>query len=251
MARNTENLGMKPTAYTVKTLNLFGGQFGTGNVYNKATGTFVGGIWKQSVEKGQPRLSASLSYVAEEGDSSTNGIGTDESEGHVTTQLGYGTKQWGAAFGYRYGQCGASMGTSLAAKASCSSTKSVDTNSFAFNGFWKPEETGLIPSISAGYGFSSYENTTIDETASWMVGFQWDKVLDTKHSFAVAFGAPTYVVSQAGADPDAAEIAWEAGLKLKMGNFTVIPGVFYLPEQTQGANDDSQFGGVIQTVFKF
>ena len=84
-----------------------------------------------------------------------------------------------------------------------------------------------------------------------MVGFQWDKVLDTQHSFALAFGAPTYVVSQAGADPDAAEIAWEAGLKLKMGDFTVIPGVFYLPEQTQGASDDSQFGGVIQTVFKF
>ena len=29
MARNTESLGMKPTAYTVKTLNIFGGQFGT------------------------------------------------------------------------------------------------------------------------------------------------------------------------------------------------------------------------------
>ena len=38
MARNTESLGMKPTAYTVKTLNMFGGQFGAGNVYNKETG---------------------------------------------------------------------------------------------------------------------------------------------------------------------------------------------------------------------
>ena len=61
MARNTESLGMKPTAYTVKTLNMFGGQFGAGNVYNKATGSFVSGAWKQSVEKGKPRLSASLS----------------------------------------------------------------------------------------------------------------------------------------------------------------------------------------------
>ena len=76
-------------------------------------------------------------------------------------------------------------------------------------------------------------------------------MLDSKHTFAVAFGVPNYVTSQAGADPDAAELAWEAGLKLKMGNFTVIPAVFYLPEQTQGANDDSTFGGVIQTVFKF
>ena len=47
MARNTESLGMKPTAYTVKTLNMFGGQFGAGNVTNKETGGLVGVIWKQ------------------------------------------------------------------------------------------------------------------------------------------------------------------------------------------------------------
>ena len=55
MARNTESLGMKPTAYTVKTLNMFGGQFGAGNVYNKETGGLVGVIWKQKVAKGEPR----------------------------------------------------------------------------------------------------------------------------------------------------------------------------------------------------
>ena len=36
LARNTESLGMKPTAYNVKTLNMFGGVFGTPGVYNKA-----------------------------------------------------------------------------------------------------------------------------------------------------------------------------------------------------------------------
>ena len=251
MARNTEILGMKPTAYTVKTLNMFGGQFGAGNVYNKSTGSLLGAAWKQSVEKGEPGLTASLSYVAEEGDESAKGILTGESEGSILTQIGYGNKKWGAAFGYRYGQCGSSMGTSLASSASCSATQSVDTNNFALNGFWKPDETGLIPSISAGYGFSSYNGTTIENTASWMVGFQWDKVMDSEHTFAVAFGAPNYVVNQTGTDPAAAKVAWEAALKLKMGHFTVIPSVFYLPEQTQAAANDSQFGGVIQTVFKF
>ena len=150
MARNTESLGMKPTAYTVKTLNMFGGQFGAGNVYNKATGSFVGGAWKQSVEKGEPRLSASLSYVSPEGDESAGGILTEESKASVMTQLGYGTKQWGAAFGYRYGQCGSSQGTSLASKASCSSTPgvTVDTNNFAINGFWKPDETLAMDSLT-------------------------------------------------------------------------------------------------------
>ena len=50
LARNTEMMGMKPTADTVKTLNMFGGQFGAGNVYNKETGGLVGVIWKQKVK---------------------------------------------------------------------------------------------------------------------------------------------------------------------------------------------------------
>ena len=47
MARNTEALGTKPTAYKTKTLNFFGGQWGTQNVHNKETGALVGLIWKQ------------------------------------------------------------------------------------------------------------------------------------------------------------------------------------------------------------
>ena len=40
--------------------------------------------------------------------------------------------------------------------------------------------------------------------------------------------------------------------KLKVANnITVIPSIFYLPETSQGANDTEQFGGVVQTVFKF
>ena len=42
LARNTESLGIKPTAYKIKTLNFFGGQYGTGNVYNKETGALIG-----------------------------------------------------------------------------------------------------------------------------------------------------------------------------------------------------------------
>ena len=111
---------------------------------------------------------------------------------------------------------------------------------------------GLIPSISAGYGFSSLEGSDVEELASWMVGFQWDKLAKTSHKLAVGFGAPQYVVSQKGDDPDAPELAIEASLKLKVADkISVIPAVFYLPEQSQGVDDASQWGGVVQTVFKF
>ena len=254
LARNTESLGMKPTAYTIKTLNIFGGQFGTGNVYNKETGGLVGLIWKQKVAKGQPKFTAALNYVADQGEanSSEKGMFTDESQGNTTAQLGYGTKKWGAALAYRYGQCGAKFGTGFASAQSCSGTKTVDSNNFAINGFWKPEEAGLIPSVSVGYGWSDLEGSTVEELQTWMVGFQWDKVAGTKHAASFGFGAPTYVSAQDGADPDEAEIAWEAALKLKVADsITVIPSIFYLPETTQGASDTEQFGGVVQTVFKF
>ena len=42
---------------------------------------------------------------------SAKGMFTAESKGNTTAQIGYGTKQWGAALGYRYGQCGAGFGT--------------------------------------------------------------------------------------------------------------------------------------------
>ena len=85
-----------------------------------------------------------------------------------------------------------------------------------------------------------------------MVGFQWDKLAKTSHKLAIGFGAPQYVVSQKGDDPDSPELAFEASLKLKVAKkISVIPAVFYLPEQSQGVDDESQWGGVVQTVFKF
>jgi hypothetical protein len=255
MARNTESLGMKPTAYTVKTLNMFGGQFGAGNVYNKETGGLVGLIWKQKVAKGEPRLTAALNYVADDGEqaSSAAGMFTGESKSNTTAQIGYGNKRWGAALGYRYGQCGAGFGTGYYKSQSCGD-ETVESHNFALNGFWKPAETGFIPSVSASYGWSDLEGSTVEELQTWMVGFQWDKVADTSHSLAVGFGAPLYVASQEGDDPDAPELAWEASLKYKVSkNITLIPAIFYLPESSsaQGESGLEQFGAVVQTVFKF
>ena len=258
MARNTESLGMKPTAYTVKTLNMFGGQFGAANVYNKETGGLVGLIWKQKVAKGEPRLTAAVNYVADDGEqaSSAKGMFTAQSKGNTTAQIGYGTKKWGAALGYRYGQCGAGFGTAYSGVTqSCGAGAgdTVDSHNFALNGFWKPEETGFIPSLSLAYGWSDLEGSTVDDASNWMVGLQWDKVAGTAHSLAVGFGA-LYVESQDGADPDVPHLAWEASLKYKVSkNITLIPAVFYLPESSsaQGQSDNEQFGAVVQTVFKF
>ena len=122
------------------------------------------------------------------------------------------------------------------------------------NGFWKPSETGFIPSVSASYGYSDLKGSTVEELQTWMVGFQWDKVANSKHSLAVGFGQPLFVLSQEGDDPDAPEIALEASLKFKVAKkITLIPAIFYLPESSsaQGEAGFEQFGAVVQTVFKF
>ena len=258
LARNTESLGMKPTAYKVKTLNMFGGVFGTPGVYNKETGGLIGAIWSQKVAKGDPKFTASVNYVADAGEaeSSEKGMFTSQSRGNTTAQIGYGSKQWGAAVGYRYGQCKSGFGSGFYKEQACPTggTDEVYSNNFAINAFWKPEETGLIPSISAGYGYSILEGTETEaeSLSSWMVGLQWDKVGGTSHTFATAIGMPQYVVSLKGDDPESPDVAFEASLKLKVtDSITMIPAIFYLPEQSQGVDDQSQFGSVVQTVFKF
>ena len=69
---------MKPTAYNgSKTLNMFGGQFGAGNVYNKETGGLVGVIWKQEKwRRVSPTSLLLLNYVADDGEANDSNPNT-------------------------------------------------------------------------------------------------------------------------------------------------------------------------------
>ena len=185
---------------------------------------------------------------APDSDGATGGVFGDRGA-NTTVQLGYGNKKWGAALAYRYGQCDSGNGGGYVGKVSCKSYD-VYSQNYALNGFWKPSETGYIPAISAGYGWSSIENGSSDyDTANWMVGLTWAKVANTPHTFNFGFGVPQY---QTDGGTDAPDLSWEASLKMKVANnITVVPAIFYIPEQVQGASDDEVFGGVVQTVFKF
>ncbi|QEY32903.1 porin [Synechococcus sp. RSCCF101] len=195
VARNTESLAMKPSVYGKKgdkILDFFGGTWGTPGVYNKETGGLIGAYWKQKVDKGDPAFSVSVNYVADSGEASdgnpnTGGFMTDNSEGNILAQLGYGNKQWGLALGYRYGQCQAKFrnGTDFVAANSfwqdCEKITDItvdadgnfdgferggrsdaDSHSFAVNAYWQPKEAGWIPSISVGWAISSLNGKQVD-----------------------------------------------------------------------------------------
>ena len=174
---------------------------------------------------------------------------TEDSKGNTTAQICYGNKKWGAALVYLYGNCGAGFGTGLVSKQTCVTNSKIDSQNYAINAYWKPDQTGIIPLVSAGYGWSSLNNGSSADTdyRSWMVGFQWDKLAGTSHKGAIAFGVPQYVTTTATPG-----LSWEAALKYKVSSkISVIPAVFYIPETSQGTANSSQFGGVVQTVFKF
>ena len=115
-------------------------------------------IWKQKVAKGEPRLTAAANYVADDGEAKPTLLDqrrmfTAAIQGATPLlKLVMATRSGALHLAYRYGQCGARFGNRL-----CYQLPGYQlllecrfSHNFAVNGFWKPAETGFIPSVSAG-----------------------------------------------------------------------------------------------------
>ncbi|ABB36098.1 iron uptake porin [Synechococcus sp. CC9605] len=288
--RNTEMMGYKASAYARggdKVLDFFGGSLGTPGVWNKETGAGFGAFYsnKKQVEKGNPYFTLSASYVADWGEGNdsnpnTGGFMTDNSEGNITTQIAFGNKQWGLAAGYRYGQCGARFrtGTQFALGDSYGTPCTVevdgkdertnaDSHSWSFHGFWSPEESGWMPSISAGVGASYLngndawkDNTNKRAMASWMVGLTWNDVFLEGNALGYAVGQPQFVYDVEDGFVADGGYAMELWYSFQVtDNIQITPAVYWLSrpfgDNTQNVNGDYKslgvFGGLVQTTFKF
>jgi len=287
LTRNTEMMGYKASAYGKggsKILDFFGGSLGTPGVWNKETGGGFGAIYsnKKQVEKGNPYFTVAASYVADSGEANdsnpnTGGFMTDNSEGNITTQIAYGNKQWGLAAGYRYGQCGAKFRTATEYAAGgkfgtpCTvadgERTNADSHSWSAHAFWRPEESGWMPSISAGVG-SSYltgndawdDNTNKRSMASWMVGLTWNDVFLEGNALGYAVGQPQFVYEVEDGFVADGGYAMELWYSFQVtDNIQITPAVYWLSrpfgDNTQNVNGDYKslgvLGGLIQTTFKF
>ncbi|QNJ04411.1 iron uptake porin [Synechococcus sp. PROS-U-1] len=288
LTRNTEMMGYKATAYAkggTKILDFFGGSLGTPGVWNKETGGGFGAIYsnKKQVEKGNPYFTVAANYVADSGEANdsnpnTGGFMTDNSEGNITTQIAYGNKQWGFAAGYRYGQCGAKFrtGTEYAVGdkfgtpctvGDADDRSNADSHSWSFHGFWRPEDSGWMPSISAGVGKSYLngnddwdDNTNKRAMASWMVGLTWNDVFLEGNALGYAVGQPQFVYEVERGDVADAGYAMELWYSFQVtDNIQITPAIYWLSRpygnDTQNVNGDYKslgvFGGLVQTTFKF
>lgn len=261
--RNTEHLAMWPSAYNRGSARILDwtSLAGSSSVYNKATGTMLGVIYKNKTEyKGDPTFGFSLSYVAENADKSDSALGgmfTKNSKGNLLAQGAWGGDEYGIALGYRYGQCGTNQrrGTEFVAannfnnecnydswawdprngkelyKGSYIHKRSNrDTHNFAINGYWVPLYSDWIPSVSLGYsrsvtnGDGFFDGSPLASN-SWFAATKWDDVLYSGNDLGISFGQPNFSTDH----PQDSNYLLEIYSSFKVSNnIDITPSIFWL-----------------------
>jgi hypothetical protein len=241
LVRNTE-MAWIPSAYNSKILDFFQ-VAGAPGVYNKATGSGFG------IQYGKKGLVAGVNYVAENGSDSSTGEFDRSGALNTLAQIGYRGDNYGVAFGYRYGTEGTRVRTYNGLNgASGTLVPGQTSNGYAVNAYWQPTESGWVPSISGGYGWNTVSGTQSAATnsQSWFAGLTWEDVFVDGNSAGVAIGqAPT------GSNLEKATML-EIFYKYQVSdNISVTPAIIYGSDNQRLVGNSSNWGGVIQTTFKF
>jgi len=250
LVRNTE-MAWVPTAYKSDILDFFS-VAGAPGVYNKATGSGFGAQWVQPTKKGKGGFVAGINYVAQNGSDSTKGEFNAAGALNTLAQVGYRAPQYGIAFGYRNGTEGTRIRTFNGVAGNSGTLAANQTsNGYALNAYWQPKTSGIIPSVSAAYGWNYVDGPATPNAATnsqtWMAGVQWSDVFAKGNAAGFAIGAPGNAESLT---KDA--VMWEAFYRYKVSdNISVTPAVFYVSNNQALKNSSSNYGGVIQTTFRF
>ena len=250
LVRNTE-MAWLPTAYKSDILDFFS-VAGAPGVYNKATGSGFGAQWVQPGKKGTGGFVAGINYVAQNGSDSSKGEFDASGALNTLAQVGYRAPQYGIAFGYRNGTEGTRVRTFNGVAGNAGTLAANQTsNGYALNAYWQPKKSGIIPSVSAAYGWNYVSGTSTPNAATnsqtWMTGLQWSDVFAKGNAAGFAIGAP-------GNAPTLSKDAlmWEAFYRYKVSdNISITPAVFYVSNNQGLKNASSNYGGVIQTTFRF
>ena len=210
-----------------------------------------GGIWYE-----KDGFSISASYISNEytapysyrTDSELAGGGFGEGS-TTTVQVGYAGNNWGAAFAYNYTAANTTIGNFQLIPISVSAINVNGSNNYGFSAYWQPEEAGWIPSISAGFGATSFNGSntsTSNDTYSWMVGFQWADLFMKGNALGIGLGESNSAVSNFGL---------EVWYKFQVtDNISVTPAIFWIQNggiDYPAATTADMYGAVLKTTFKF
>ena len=250
LVRNTE-MAWVPTAYKSDILDFFS-VAGAPGVYNKATGSGFGAQWVQPGKKGKGGFVAGINYVAQNGSDSTKGEFDASGALNTLAQFGYRAPQYGIAFGYRYGTEGTRVRTFNGVAGNGGTLAANQTsNGYAVNAYWQPKKSGIIPSVSGSYGWNTVEGPATPRAATksetWFAGVQWADVFAKGNAAGFAIGAPG---NAASLTKDA--LMWETFYRYRVSdNISITPAIFYVSNNQGFKNASSNYGGVIQTQFRF
>jgi hypothetical protein len=247
-------LAMWPSAYGSDTILDRFTLAGANAAYSLVLGA-GGGIWYE-----KDGFSVSASYISNEytapysyrtdADLTGGGFG----EGSTTTvQVGYAGNNWGAAFAYNYTAASTQIGNFSVIPLQIDVINAQGTNNYGFSAYWQPEESGWIPSISAGFGATSFNgsgNNSSQDTYSWMVGFQWADLFMKGNALGIGLGE---------SNSDASNFGLEVWYKFQVtDNISVTPAIFWIQNggltnfsAVGGAQTADMYGAVLKTTFKF
>ena len=240
-------LALWPSVYPASTvlnlLNLAGAPLA--NNQNLGPGF---GLWWQA---GGWSVSANL--VAAEGAGSSKGLFSSDSATTGTVQLGYGKESWGVAATYSHLGSGVGVPGATPFVTRQIADEGARTNAFGISGFWQPARSGLLPSISVGYGRNHSQGSDLRISQSWMAGLQWSDVLAKGNSFGMGFGQPAFAsATRNGAATERDVWAWEWWYRWQLSDqISLTPAIFILHNPSGGTSDRHQYGALLKTGFSF
>ena len=165
--------------------------------------------------------------------SSSNGLMTSEGADTFGGQLSYTADSYGASFTYANTE---------------NYSGSNDRNFYGLNGYWTPDETGAVPSVSVGYEIGDAQG--LAETSQWFVGLQWDEVgPGTLGVAAGTVGASTDTFAAAGVGGDEQLMMYEAFYSYEINDGMTITPLVYTKETAVGLEDLT--GVMVKTSFSF
>jgi len=293
-------LGIWPSAYPADTVLDFFTYAGAPGAYNLlALGGGAGFVYSPKGIKG---LTFSQNYVSAEGSAyggtpaignagsgnpGNGGVFTTGAGSAAVTQLAYtGEKapliggSYALAFAYTYSQ---NLGLPIATPGASAASEIPDTyssaNNLALSGYWKPEKTGFVPSISWGIGSGSYNmnlgspgQTKGTVISTWYTGLQWDDAFIKGNALGMGVGQAPYVAKSGqpgGGTPNDSNYMWEWWYKFQVtDNISITPAIYYISNYDGAAGSSANgasyglgsggatttsnlFGGLLKTTFKF
>jgi hypothetical protein len=236
---------------------------GYGALMGASTGQGAGIQWRQDVAPGDAAFNIAANYVADgnEGASSLSekGMFGDDTDGLFLSQIGYGNRQWyvSGLYAHKQGADGSSPAMGYSTPAAKNSDEAL--NVFGIRSYWSPENSGIVPTISAGIDFGSSDadaKDSVKDTFGWMVGMTWNDAFFDGNKLGAAVGSySSYATDVKGDnDPEDDNFAAEIWYNYQVSdNVSIKPAVFWTQDAYGNATVDgaNKFGAVVQTTFKF